>query len=199
LTPNYEFKTKIYNQRVPAGVWVYMESRLYVGGRPCPSCEIWCTVDDNWMKSTITYDTGLFWFWFRSRAGIYRIRFHAFKVRWGDKEYILSSPEYKIVVYPRPLNLSPLSYEVKVFRRISFDEAYAKVKSIVPFMRKMGYQKIYMCGGLVSRGYSYHDIDLYPVPYPKNVEEIQDTLRKITLMPIEIRKPNPNEKCIEVK
>jgi len=196
----YSFDTKIYNPVVPAGTWVYMESRFKVNYAPCPTCEVWMKVDDRWTKATLTYDTGLFWFWFRARAGIYRIRFVGYKIRYGDEEYILEGPEYRIVVRPRPLNLAPLDYEVKVFKKITFREAYNKLKYLVPWLKAHGYREIYLCGGLVSRGYSFHDVDVYLCPMPEGDEriEIQDTLRRITMLPIEVRNLNKGEKAIRV-
>ena len=192
------FNTEIYNQRLPAGVWSYIESFLYINDQPCGACEVWISVDGNYVMPTLTYPEGRFWFWFRARAGIYNIQLHAFKVRFKDREYIINSPTYRVVVVPSPIIGKPFGYEVKVFRKITLGNVINKLRAVKKFLYSQGYNKVTILGSLARQGYSYHDVDIYLEPFPKNKYYLQFMLRRMTLLPIDIRKPKYYDKVLEV-
>lgn len=199
--PSFKFNVNIYNPVQRSGDWTYICGYLEVDGKPCYTCEVWLEVDGVPTKPQYTYDTGFFWYWFRARAGIYRIRLVAFRVRCLDTEYVLKSKTYRIVYRPSLsfLNQS-LLYEVKVYRKITLDEVLSKVRIIRNYLYSKGIKEIYLAGSIARQGYSFHDVDLYLVPTPtrEDMTIIERDLTRLILIPVDIRKTKKKEKVIRI-
>ncbi len=147
-------------------------------------------MNGRYAKNRLTEERGFYFFYFRSRAGVYNLQPVAYRLRRGDEELIIEGPTRRAIVYPSIKGVGlKSSYEVRAFRKITLEE----VKPLLPKLKEFiinetGAKEVYLTGSLASKGYSYHDVDfLVDVRIDYGMREmLRHKLRKLFCLNAEV-------------
>jgi len=147
--------TRLARAVVRAGEWVFFYGYLHDDrGKQLLEQFVWLRVNNKLTKGYISeFNKFRFYVKFRD-PGIYILQPLLFSNR-----IISDGPRTLVVVLPYPNDMDK-PYEVRYFKRICIEEikpALRKVYAIIK--RKYPHAKMYIRSGIVSKGYSYHDVD----------------------------------------
>ena len=152
--------TKLRRGIVFAGEWTILEGYLHDenGGQMCEQ-EVWLRINNELTKGYVS-EFNKFRFYVRIRdPGVYVLQPTVFDVMNGNYKFVIEGPWAVLVVLPKRNDMVQ-KYEVRYFKKITLKEILPKLRIIYSYVKsRYPHVKVYLRGGIVTKGYSWHDVD----------------------------------------